>query len=114
MANKGILTERSAPYTPAQNGAAKRSKGVIVTKARYLRNGALLPTSLWLEIVRTAAYLYNRTPRKALRWKTLYKALTKEKPDLSHLHVFSYQAYPYIKNIPVKEWNRRKRKIIKI
>jgi hypothetical protein len=103
MANKGILTERSAPYTPAQNGAAERSGGVIVTKARCLRNSALLPASLWPEIVCTAAYLHNRTPRKALIWKTPYEALTKEKPDLSHLHVFGCRAYPYIKNIPRKD-----------
>jgi hypothetical protein len=103
MAGKGILTERSAPYTPAQNGAAERSGGVIVTKARCLRNGALLPACLWPEIVRTAAYLHNRTPRKALGWKTPYEALTKEKPDLSHLHVFGCRAYPCIKNIPRKD-----------
>ena len=103
MASKGILTERSAPYTPAQNGAAERSGGVIVTKARCLRNGALLPASLWPEIVRTAAYLHNRTPRKALGWKTPYEALTKQKPDLSHLHVFGCRSYPHIKNIPRKD-----------
>jgi hypothetical protein len=103
MSSKGILTERSALYTPAQNGAAERSGGVIVTKARCLRNGALLPACLWPEIVRTAAYLHNRTPRKALGWKMSYEALTKEKPDLSHLHVFGCRAYPYIKNIPRKD-----------
>jgi DNA-directed RNA polymerase subunit L len=27
----------------------------------------------------------------------------KEKPDLSHLHVFGYHAYPLIKNIPHKD-----------
>jgi hypothetical protein len=59
MAGKGILIERLAPYTPAQNGATERSRGVIVMKARCLRNGALLPAYLWPEIVHIAAYLHN-------------------------------------------------------
>jgi hypothetical protein len=46
MTSKSILTERLAPYTPAQNSATERSKGVIVTKARYLHNGALLSVYL--------------------------------------------------------------------
>jgi hypothetical protein len=54
-------------------------------------------------MVRTAAYLHNRTPRKALGWKTPYEALTKQKPDLSHLHVFGCRSYPHIKNIPRKQ-----------
>jgi hypothetical protein len=66
LLDRGILTERSAPYTPAQNGATERSRGVIVAKAHYLRISSLLPADLWLEIMRTAAYLHNRTPRKAL------------------------------------------------
>jgi hypothetical protein len=59
IGSKGILIERLAPYTPAQNDAAERSKRVIVIKARCLRNSALLSICLWLEIVRIAAYLYN-------------------------------------------------------
>jgi hypothetical protein len=46
LSDKGILTERLAPYTPAQNGAAERSRGVIVVKARYLRISSLLPANL--------------------------------------------------------------------
>jgi hypothetical protein len=42
IVSKDILIERLAPYTPAQNGATKRSREVIVTKAHYLRNNALL------------------------------------------------------------------------
>jgi hypothetical protein len=46
IATKGIITERSAPATPAQNGAAERSGGVIVTKARCLRIASSLPANL--------------------------------------------------------------------
>jgi transposase InsO family protein len=46
IASLGITTERSAPATPAQNGAAERSRGVIVVKARCLRITANLPANL--------------------------------------------------------------------
>jgi hypothetical protein len=51
MAVEGIIIERTAPYTPAQNGAAKRSGRAIVMKARCLHIGARLPSVLWPEIV---------------------------------------------------------------
>jgi Reverse transcriptase (RNA-dependent DNA polymerase) len=90
--------------TDGETSLGKKFSNLMgITKARCLRNGALLPAYLWPEIVRTAAYLHNRTLRKALGWKTLYEALTKEKPDLSYLHVFGCRAYPYIKNIPRKD-----------
>src|SRR4051794_38758823 len=33
---KGIVIERSAPYTPAQNGAAERSGKELIIKARAM------------------------------------------------------------------------------
>src|SRR5947207_303240 len=50
-AGKSITVEWSAPYTPAQNGAAERSGGVILTKARAIRIGVQLPEDLWPEAV---------------------------------------------------------------
>jgi hypothetical protein len=73
-AARGITTERSAPATPVQNGAAERSGGVIVLRARCLRIAAQLPANLWPEIVQ--AYLNNQTSKRQLSWKTTYEALT--------------------------------------
>ena len=61
IASEGITTERSTVDTPAQNGAAERSGGVIVTKARAIRIAASLPANLWPEIVKAAGYLNNYT-----------------------------------------------------
>lgn len=100
MDTYGITTERSAPATPAQNGAAERAGGVIVTRARAMRLAAQLPAELWPEIIMTAGYLNNRTPKRVLQWKTPYEALTAVKPQLSHLHPFGCRAYPLNKHIP--------------
>jgi hypothetical protein len=94
------MTERSAPATPAQNGAAERSRGVIVVKARCLCIAANLPANLWPETVKTAGYLNNRTPKRHLGWKTPIEALTEQKPSLSHLHVYGCRAYALDKHIP--------------
>jgi hypothetical protein len=103
IAARGITTERSAPATQAQNGAAERSGGVILIRARCMRIAARLPASMWPEIVKTAAYLNNRTPKLKLAWKTPFEALTKKKPNLSHLRVYGCRAYPLDKHIPRTE-----------
>lgn len=74
---EGITIERSAPATQAQNGAAERSGGLIITKARCLRITAHLPTNLWPEMAQTAAYLANRAPKRRLGWKTPYADVRK-------------------------------------
>lgn len=96
----GITTERSAPYTPAQNGATERAGGVLTLRARALRIGARLPDELWPEAFKAAGYLNNRTPKRGLEWKTPFEAILKQRPQLSHLYPYGCRAYPLRKNIP--------------
>ena len=70
---KHIEFEPSAPRTQEQNGVAERSGGVVMEKARAMRISANLPHDLWKEIINSAVYLYNRTPREAQGWKTPYE-----------------------------------------
>jgi hypothetical protein len=51
-------------------------------------------------LAQAAGYLNNRTPKRKLDWNTPVEALTKKKPCLSHLHVYSCRAYPLDKDIP--------------
>jgi hypothetical protein len=96
----GISTERTAPYTPAQNGHAERSGGVIITTARTMRIHARLPENLWPEIVRTAGYLLNRTPIRVNEWKTPFEAVTGHQPNLAHLYTYGCRAYALTHGIP--------------
>ena len=59
-----IIFELSVPYTPAQNGLAKHSRGVIITHAHAMRIDAKLPENLWPEPIMAAVYLMNLTPIK--------------------------------------------------
>jgi hypothetical protein len=64
---------------------------VIITKARTIRIEARLPEELWPEVFKAAAYLANRTPRKALGWQTPFEKLQSAKgllpirPNIAHL-----------------------------
>ncbi|RKF56242.1 putative serine threonine protein kinase domain protein, partial [Erysiphe neolycopersici] len=115
----GIEDEPTAPYTPAQNGSAERSGGVISMKARTMRVSSNLPEFLWPEIWKTAVFLYNRIPHQGSNlndlWKSpmekLYKWLQdnqKNPPlmstDLSYLRAYGCKAYPLtIKALKNKE-----------
>jgi len=97
--------EPSAPRTQQQNGMAERSGGgVVMAKSRAMRIGANLPHNLWKEIINTAIYLHNRTPRQDSDWKTPYEILYTytaklsglsgiRKPQLSHLRAYGCRAY---------------------
>lgn len=70
----GIIFQPSTPDTHAQNGRAERFEKLIIEKARAMRLSANLPYKLWREIISSATYLYNRTPRVSLDWKSPYEA----------------------------------------
>ncbi|OXV09936.1 hypothetical protein Egran_02301 [Elaphomyces granulatus] len=105
---KGIKEEISAPYTPEQNGAAERSGGVLITKARAMRIEAQLPEELWPEALQTAAYIANRSPNKALKGKTPYEKLNERlgkpntKPNIAHIKVYGCKAYKRIPKLSKK------------
>jgi hypothetical protein len=73
FSQEGIGFESSSPNTQDQNGRAERAGGVIITKARSMRISAKLPHDLWVDIVDTAVYLDNRTPKAQLNWESPYE-----------------------------------------
>ena len=60
MQRHGVKIQPSAARTQAQNGAAERSGGVVITKARAIRGN--LPHYLCRNIVNASVYLLNRIP----------------------------------------------------
>jgi len=115
LRSKGIKFEPSAPRTQAQNGAAERSGGVIMEKARAMRISANLPHNLWKEIINAAVYLYNRTPKEAQDWKSPYEVFfsavegSRRRPKLAHLSAYGCRAYAMTEN--AQEKKKRKWKL---
>ncbi|TPX33544.1 hypothetical protein SeLEV6574_g08372, partial [Synchytrium endobioticum] len=66
---KILRTDRSAPYTPMQNGVAEKLNRVIMDMTKALLKHSGLPEGLWVEAVITASYLRNRVPSASLDGK---------------------------------------------
>jgi hypothetical protein len=96
MTEKGITVEKSAPYTPEQNGNAERAGRSITTFARTMRINANLPHDLWPEIVKAAGYLINRMPTKGLGWKSPFEEIFGKEATLNHLKAFGCKAFAHI------------------
>lgn len=76
---------------------AERAGQLLCQIARAISHESKLPTQLWPEFFRTAAYLANRTPSQALNWQypigVLNKMLGKDVPSIANLDVTGSEAY---------------------
>ena len=87
-AEKGIVIETTAPYSPSQHGAAKRFNRTLLELGCAMLIEKNLPPFLWPEAVAHAAYIRNRSPTRALDGRTPHEAWTGQKPDVSHFCKF--------------------------
>ena len=74
------------PETPQQNGVAERRNRTLMDMVRSMLSNSTLPLSLWMYALKTAIYLLNRVPSKAVP-KTPFELWTRRKPSLRHLHI---------------------------
>ena len=88
FAGKGIIIKTIAPYSPSQNGVAKRFNRTLLELACAMLFKKNLPIFLWDEAVAHAAYLHNQAPTQALDGTTPFEAWTGEKPSVGHLCEF--------------------------
>ncbi|KLP04001.1 Uncharacterized protein LW94_14520 [Fusarium fujikuroi] len=111
LENKGIQVEESAPRTQQQNGSGERSGGVVKEKVRLLIIDSKLPSGLWPEIMRTAVYLLNRTPKQGLQWKTPYESFFSAiqssqnyiQPRIGHMKMIGCKAFAMTKSAQQKD-----------
>jgi len=85
---KGLEMHMTAPYSPSQNGVAKRMNRTLEELARAMRIAADLPVFLWEQAVAHAAYVRNRAYSSAIKVATSYQRWFNKKPDVSHLREF--------------------------
>src|SRR6266436_2469008 len=122
LTSRGIEFEKCAPDTHEQNGLAERIGRLIVEKARAMRLSAHLPHALWREIIASAVYLYNRTPRQSLDWKSPYEAFQDvmmpvegvsgpRKPALNHLKAYGCRSYVLIKSAGDPDRPKKRQKL---
>ncbi|GJZ52345.1 retrovirus-related pol polyprotein from transposon TNT 1-94 [Tanacetum coccineum] len=85
---KGISQNFSSPYTPEQNGVAKKRNRTLIEAARTMLNGTVLSNNFWTDAVRTACYTQNRSIIVKRHDKTSYEMFRERIPDISYFHVF--------------------------
>lgn len=62
LKQKGILSQRSCPYTPQQNGVAERKIRHLLDVTRTLLLESSVPSTFWVKALSTAVNLVNRMP----------------------------------------------------
>ena len=75
------------PSTPQQNGVAERRNRTLMNMVRSMMSDSSLTKSLWMYTLKTAVYLLNMIPSKAIP-KTPFELWIGRKPSLRHLDVW--------------------------
>ncbi|KAI0524826.1 hypothetical protein KFK09_004214 [Dendrobium nobile] len=103
LERRGICAQYTMPGTPQQNGVAERRNRTLMDMVRCMLSYSSLPLSLWMHALKTAMYLLNRVPSKAVS-KTPFELWTGRKPSLNHLLVWGCPA-------EIKIYNSHERKL---
>ena len=96
LKTEGVKQEQTIPKTPEQNGVAERMNCMLVEAVRSMLSTSKLPHKFWAEALAIAVYLRNRSPTKAVKGMTPFKAMTGERLNVEHLKTFGCGAYAHI------------------
>nr|GEU70557.1 retrovirus-related Pol polyprotein from transposon TNT 1-94 [Tanacetum cinerariifolium] len=87
--NEKVISQNfSSPYTPEQDGVAKRKNKTPIEAARTMLNRSVLSMNFCTEVVKINCYTQNRTIIVKRQDKTPYEIFRERIPDISHFHVF--------------------------
>jgi len=78
-----ICAQYTMPGTPQKNGASERCNRTLMDTVRSMLINSTLPVSLWMYALKTAMYLLNRVPSKAVP-KTTFELWTNRTPGIRH------------------------------
>ena len=102
----GIRAQYTMPGTPQQNGVVERRNSTLMEMVRSTMSYSSIPISLWGEALKTAMYILNRVPSKAVP-KTPFELWTGRKPSLRHIHIWGCPAETRIYNPHEKRLDSR-------
>ena len=102
----GIRARYTMPGTPQQNGVAERRNCTLMEMVRSMMSYSSVPISLWGEALKTAMYILNRVPSKAVP-KTPFELGIGRKPSLRHIHIWGCPAKARIYNPHEKKLDSR-------
>jgi len=100
---KGIVSQRSCPYTPQQNGVVERKNQHLLDVVRTLLLESSVPSKFWVEALSTAVYLINRLHSQVLNFDSPYYRLYHQHPSYLNLHTFGCVCFVHL---PLHERNK--------
>ncbi|KAL4354134.1 hypothetical protein GQ457_06G003750 [Hibiscus cannabinus] len=106
LQDNGIVGQYTMPGSPDQNGVAERRNQTLMDMVRSMLSGSKLPKSLWVEALKTAVYILNRVPTKAVP-KTPFELFKGWKPSLRHIRVWGCPSEVRIYNPQEKKLDPR-------
>jgi hypothetical protein len=96
LQTNGIISQRSCPSTPQQNGVAERKNRHILDVVRTLMLDSFVPSRFWCEAVSTAVHLINRLPSQALNNDSPFLRLFRQQPTYTNLRTFGCVCYVHL------------------
>ena len=106
LESRGIYAQYIMPGTPQQNGVAERRNRTLMEMVRSMINYNNVPLSVWMYTLKSATYLLNRVPSKAVP-KPPYELWTGRKPSLRHIHIWGCPAEVRVYNPHEKKLDAR-------
>ena len=67
LSEKGIMHQKTVPYTPMQNGVAERINRTIQEIVTIMLQHSRLKLEFWVKALPTTIYLINLSPSKAIK-----------------------------------------------
>ena len=83
----GIQMQHFVPYTPKQNGVAKRKNRALKEMVTHMMEENDLSPKIWVEAINCVTYVYKRSPHKKIEGKTPFEAWSGHNPNVSHFKV---------------------------
>ena len=84
----------------------------LLERTKAMLRTASLAKSFWVEAVRTAYYVINRSPSTTIDLKTPMKMWTDKPTDYSRLHTFGSPVYVMYNTQEVIKWDPKSRKCV--
>ena len=97
LMNNFIRHEKSAPYSPHQNGTAERHWRTLFEMGRCILLESKLPKYMWTYAIMASAYIRNRCFNQRIG-KTPFEAVAKRKPNISNMHTFGQTCFALNQN----------------
>lgn len=93
LVKSGITHERTAPYTPEQNGQVERLNGSLIATVKAMLHDSQLGKEHWSDALAMATFVANRTIHGRLEGKSPYEVMYGKKPVVKHFKPFGARCW---------------------